>query len=188
MNLLFRLMRVFLVSRFVRKRTFLETAILSFRVWPTDLDINAHMTNSRYYSFMDLGRIDHVLRTQVGDYVLKHRLNFIVGGGMTRHRHAMNPFQKFTLHSQILGWDARWFYMEHRMKSEDGKELCVSFFRSAFLRKGRIVPPAELLELSGLDLSSPALPDWIAEWNDVDRKAAEYVPPSPATPAVREAA
>jgi acyl-CoA thioesterase FadM len=39
----------------------LESSMLRFWVFPTDLDINLHMTNARYLSFMDLGRIDLLL-------------------------------------------------------------------------------------------------------------------------------
>ena len=34
------------------------------RVWPNDLDTNAHMNNGRYLTLMDLGRFD--LMTQCG--------------------------------------------------------------------------------------------------------------------------
>lgn len=34
----------------------LDASVVGFRVWPTDLDINLHMTNARYLSVMDAGR------------------------------------------------------------------------------------------------------------------------------------
>ena len=36
---------------------------LTFRVWPTDLDVFRHVNNGRYLSFMDLGRTDLIVRS-----------------------------------------------------------------------------------------------------------------------------
>jgi len=36
---------------------------MTFRVVPTDLDVLGHMNNGVYFSLMDLGRIDLMIRT-----------------------------------------------------------------------------------------------------------------------------
>ncbi len=50
MNLILRLLRVILSALFKPRVGLLDGAELSFRVLPTDLDINRHMTNARSLS------------------------------------------------------------------------------------------------------------------------------------------
>ncbi|HBU98209.1 MAG TPA: thioesterase, partial [Thalassospira lucentensis] len=56
MNLIFRLIRVLILSLVRSRLDPLDPSVLHFRAWPFDLDINVHMTNSRYFALMDLGR------------------------------------------------------------------------------------------------------------------------------------
>ena len=39
-----------------------EISKLTFRVWPTDLDLSLHMNNGRYLTIMDIGRLDFMVR------------------------------------------------------------------------------------------------------------------------------
>ena len=66
MNLIFRLILIIIkcLSRPVESNPQLPFK-LNFRVMPTDCDLNMHMTNARYFSFMDLGRVDVMLKTAI---------------------------------------------------------------------------------------------------------------------------
>ncbi|WP_375731226.1 thioesterase family protein, partial [Azospirillum sp. B506] len=70
MNLIFRLLAVAVAAIYSawrgRRTGLLEPSTLRFRVWPTDLDLNLHMTNARYFSVMDLGRTDLAIRVGLG--------------------------------------------------------------------------------------------------------------------------
>ena len=57
MNLYLRLL--FLLFRLIGlpRKGPLEESRVAFRVLPTDCDINLHMNNGRYLSFMNLGRL-----------------------------------------------------------------------------------------------------------------------------------
>ncbi|MDG2319333.1 MAG: hypothetical protein P8L79_03640 [Rhodospirillaceae bacterium] len=63
MNILFRLVWMFLTVGRRSRCNVLDVSCVSFRVLPTDLDVNFHLTNARYFSFMDLSRVDHLIRT-----------------------------------------------------------------------------------------------------------------------------
>jgi hypothetical protein len=57
MNLYFRLFYLLLweIPRNKLRQSILATSGYQFRVLPLDVDINAHLTNSRYLALMDLG-------------------------------------------------------------------------------------------------------------------------------------
>jgi hypothetical protein len=64
MNLYLRLICVlWKIWRLPRKGVFDESRV-TFRVLPTDCDVNFHLNNGRYLAFMDLGRLH--LTAQIG--------------------------------------------------------------------------------------------------------------------------
>ena len=56
MNLIFRLLRILVWGLVGPRLDPLGRSIVSFRVWPNDLDINIHMNNGRYLTIMDIVR------------------------------------------------------------------------------------------------------------------------------------
>jgi thioesterase superfamily protein len=60
MNVVFRLARVLLrlLGSSAPPMPPFGEARLRFRILPHDLDLNFHVNNARYLSFMDLGRVD----------------------------------------------------------------------------------------------------------------------------------
>ncbi len=71
MNLYCRLL--FLLARIWRlpRRGLLEPSRAAFRVLPNDCDLNFHMNNGRYLSFMDLGRVHLMAQTGLLPVILK---------------------------------------------------------------------------------------------------------------------
>ncbi len=67
MNLWFRLLFLLLSSPFRPKLSApFAVSRLNFRVLPNDIDSNLHMTNGRYRTIFDLGRLDLVFRMGLG--------------------------------------------------------------------------------------------------------------------------
>jgi acyl-CoA thioesterase FadM len=167
MSILFRMVWV-IISAFFRPPLGLRgVSILKQRVWPTDLDINIHMNNARYLAVMDLGRTDWIIRSGAWRLMHRERMAPIVGGCMVRYRRALQPFQRFTLRTRLLGWDERWLYVEQTMTGRDGI-ACLALQRAGFTQGGKLVPPAELARM--LHYSGPSLPapDWIARWTETE--------------------
>src|SRR5215472_3687206 len=113
MNLWLRLIGL-LLFRDRRRVDVLATTRVSFRAWPTDLDLNGHVNNGRYLMFADLARIDWFLRTGVMQTALRQRARPVVGDAMAKFRRDLRLFQSFEIHSRLLGWDERWGFLEHR--------------------------------------------------------------------------
>lgn len=163
MNLLVRLILV-LVSALLRPRLVpMEASRVAFRVLPTDLDLNMHMTNARYFSVMDLGRLDLVVRSGLGRPMLRNRWQAVLGASTIRFRRSLKPFQRYDVVTRVLCWDDRWFYIEQRAETPQGT-AAVAVMQGAFLGKGGIVPPADMLRAAGMAIDSPPVPDFVAAW------------------------
>lgn len=157
MNLIFRLLRVFLTALFKQRIGLLDSSEVSFRVLPTDLDLNLHMTNARYLSIMDLGRTDLLIRTGMLGMVKRERWLPVVGSIDIRFRHSLQPFQRFTLKSRLLCWDEKWLYMEQRIESDKAVHS-IATLRGLFRGRGRSVPSRVLLNGMGYQGESPPFP------------------------------
>lgn len=131
---------------------------LPLRIWPSDLDIWGHVNNGRYLTLMDNGRLDHSLRTGLLSAMLKRRCRPLLGGAAVQFRRELRAFERCTLSTQIVAWDAKWLLYEHRLERQG--ELCARAMVRAVCKIGRkTLPPAELLEEVGVHVPSPAEPD-----------------------------
>src|SRR3712207_1874095 len=118
MNLWLRLLHLIIAS-FVRPRldAVRDVSRLAFRVWPHDLDTSLHMNNGRYWTLMDLGRTDIMIRSGLWRPILRHGWVPVVNAGQIRFRRELRPFRPFTLESRILTWTDTHVVMEHRLVS-----------------------------------------------------------------------
>jgi acyl-CoA thioesterase FadM len=115
-NLWFRLIWL-LATSWLRPRLKppFDVSTLSFRVWPLDLDTSLHMNNGRYWTLMDLGRTDLMLRSGLWRDVLKHGWTPVVSAATIRFRRELTLFRPFRLQTTILCWAETWMVMEHRI-------------------------------------------------------------------------
>ncbi|WP_298224847.1 thioesterase family protein [Acidocella sp.] len=163
MNLIFRLLSVILGAWRRPKLGVNEVFALSFRVWPLDLDLNLHMTNSRYLALMDLGRVDMLLRSGVWRQMHRQKLGMVLGGAALRFRRPVAPFVRFSLATNVLGWDERWIYVQQVFSVPEGV-ACGAVVRAAFTKEGRLVPPTTVL--NAVPQQDP--PSWTKEWAEVE--------------------
>lgn len=166
MNLFLRLIRILLPAFYRSKLKFLDTGIVTFRVWPFDLDINRHMTNSRYLSVMDLGRMDLLIRTGLAQVTWKKKWGSVLGAATIRWRKGLKLFQKFEIHTRVVGWDEKWFYLDQKVLSE-GHLIAHAIVKAVFVRRGGSIPAIEIVDqiAKGDSIVSPALPEAVKHWN-----------------------
>lgn len=171
MNLLLRLIKTVLLALWVRKPLHpLGTSELILRVWPNDIDPNLHLTNARYLSIIDLGRLDLLIRTGLWRLILRHKWSPVLGSMMIRYRKSLSPFQKFRLKSRVLGWDGKWIYMEHMFETMDGDVAAVAIGRGVFVSGGSSVPVADILAAAGVpDAVSPPIPPAVIAWTEAEQ-------------------
>jgi acyl-CoA thioesterase FadM len=156
MNLLFRMIAV-IVSAWLKRGTtrMKETHTVVFRVLPNDLDTNMHMNNGRYLTLMDLGRVDMMLRAGLMAAILREKWMPVIAGVSMVYRRSLGPFERFTLHTRLIGWDERWVYMEQTFLNAKGELSARGFVKAAFLKGGERVPSASIAAAAGGMVSPP---------------------------------
>ena len=165
MILLFRFLLTILKSRFRSKIGPLDSSVVRFTVLPHDCDLNIHLNAGRFVSFMDIARIELLARMRVLRSVLKKGWRPVVGGLVIRYRRSVQPFERFTIESRVVGWDDKWFYIEHVLNRHDGSMAATAYTRTLLRKSGGTVAPRELIELMGLaGTESPPLPPFVEQW------------------------
>lgn len=165
MTLLFRFLFTVLKGRFRSRIGPLDSSVVRFTVLPHDCDLNIHLNAGRFLSFMDIGRIELLMRMRIFRRVIQRGWRPVVGGAVIRFRRSIEPFERFTVQSRVLGWDEKWFYIEHNVNRHDGSLAATAYARTLLRKKDGTVHPRELIELMGLpSLESPPLPSFVEDW------------------------
>jgi acyl-CoA thioesterase FadM len=139
-----------------------DVSRLSFRVWPHDLDTSLHMNNGRYWTLMDLGRADLMIRSGLWRAVLRHGWTPVVSAGKIRFRRELKAFRPFRLETRIVAWAETWFVIEHRLlaAARDGSDVlsAIALVRAGlYERKAKaFVPVARMFDEIGIaEAASP---------------------------------
>ena len=142
---------------------------LRLRVWPNDIDLNRHMNNARYLSWMDYGRVHLLARTRLLEHVIRSRWTPLVGAVWMTYRRSLALFAEFTLTSRLVCWDERWFYIEQKFMRSEGL-AAVGWVKGVLRGPGGVIAPRAILEQIEPGVASPPIPDAIASWNELTRE------------------
>ncbi len=166
MNLYLRLLIVLIKTLFVRRRGLLESSRLRFRVWPHDCDLNFHLNNGRYLTFMDLGRI-HLLG-QIGLLapLLRARWMPVLGAAEINFIRPLRPLRRFDLSTRLVTWDEKYFYIEQRFEA-DGRLCAIALVKGLFMSGRYRVDSEAVLKMLNLDMAAPEMPEVVRHWNDL---------------------
>ena len=135
---------------------------MPLRIWPTDIDLYGHMNNGRYLTLMDFGRYEHSMRTGLIRQLLRRRWLPVIAASNVEFLRELRVFQKVELTTQVVAWDAKWFFVEHRLERE-GRVHARAAVKAVVKGKGRTVTPAEMLGAMGVtDLTPPRDPAALA--------------------------
>ncbi|PPL19659.1 thioesterase family protein [Microterricola pindariensis] len=170
MHMFFRTMMHMLVfSRRKPRLGHYDVAHTNFRVLPTDLDILNHMNNGVYLSIMDVARFDMLVRNGVWAIFKERGWYPVVVAETISFRKSLEPWQRFTIESRILGFDDKAVYVEQRFVRPDAdgnpEIYAQGFIRGRFLkRSGGVVAIEDLLEAVGAVPEEMELPEWLLRW------------------------
>lgn len=149
MNLYFRMMLILLKSRFRDRVSILDTIVTKFRVWPTDLDVLGHMTNSRYLSIMDVARTDLLLRGGVVGKLKAKGWYPVVVDQTIQFRRSLMPFREFQVKTEVTGYDEKHIILRQTFLVKD-RVAAIALVRTRFLGpQMEKISPQEVLGLSG---------------------------------------
>jgi acyl-CoA thioesterase FadM len=144
----------------------LDTSTTVLRVHPGDLDMYLHVNNGSYLQMMDVAR-SNLLGDLGGLARLKKRGWYpVVASSTMTYKRSLQLFEKVTVSTRVLGWDARVIYIEQVFGV--GEKMCArGWVAGRFLSKdGGRIAPAKVVDLiiDGEAPESPALPDDVAAW------------------------
>jgi len=165
-NLIFRTVLQWFRSRRASKLHVHDVGRTDFRVLPTDLDVLGHMNNGVYFSIMDLGRMDLMIRAGSWAKLKQHGFYPVASNETITFRKSLQPWQRFTLETRIVGYDDKAVFVEQRFVVK-GEIFAKAFMRGRFLKKsGGTVSVQELSDALGVDTTTVTLPAWLARWSD----------------------
>lgn len=164
MNLYFRLMWMLLRLLLLPGRAGLTDIFRrSFRVLPSDCDFNFHLTNGRYFSLLDVARIEHLARMNLLGKLIRHRWLPVLNATEITFIRPLAPLRKFDITTRIVTWDDKYFYLEQRFETA-GTLHAVSLARATFLYRGEVVPPPKVAALGGYEGEAPPCSAIIQGW------------------------
>lgn len=150
-----------------------DTARLSFRVTPTDLDVLRHMNNGKYLTIMDLGRVDLLRRCGLWARFTERGWYPVLAGLSITYRRSLTLGQRFDLETRLLGYHDRWVYVEQVFRVGETVHA-QAVVRARFLsRGGGTVAPEELLAVAGDPPADRVVPDWVIRWTGDSRVVAD---------------
>ncbi len=166
MNLYLRLFLLLLRLPGLPQQPLLAESRVSFRVLPTDCDVNFHMNNGRYLTFMDLGRVHLMRQVRLIAHVVRNRWMPVLTGAEINFIRSLAPLQKFDLVTRIVTWDEKYFYIEQRFESR-GMLCAHGFVKGLFLGQRGKISNAEVIAASGHEIEPPPLPDELRIWAEL---------------------
>jgi acyl-CoA thioesterase FadM len=165
-NLLFRTALQWLRSRRASRLHIHDVGRTPFRVLPTDIDVLGHMNNGVYFSIMDLGRMDLMIRAGAWAKLTAYGFFPVATNETITFRKSLELWQRFELESRIVGYDDKAVFVEQRFVV-DGEIFARAFMRGRFLKKsGGTVSVSELADALDVDTTEVTLPAWLVRWSD----------------------
>lgn len=147
MRMYTRLVWLLLVA-FFRWHSFTGESVLHFRVMPWDCVIKL-MGNDRYHAFMDIGRLDLLLRFGGWQFLLANKLQPFVYTAHIRYRYPLSLFRSFILRTRLIYVDGTSFWMEHIFECK-GVTMATAISKNGLTCDNRIMPTRTIMEVHEL--------------------------------------
>lgn len=135
--------------------------------WPTEIDGFMEMNNGRILTAFDMGRFGFVIRSGFTKILRENGWGMAVAGSTVRYRRRLRMFNRYEMRTQILGRDSKFFYFQQSMWHKD---VCTSsvILRMAMTNETGILNTDRMVEALGNVNWPLGLPDWVAQWSDLE--------------------
>jgi acyl transferase domain-containing protein/NADPH:quinone reductase-like Zn-dependent oxidoreductase/acyl-CoA thioesterase FadM/acyl carrier protein len=134
-----------------------DESVTTWRVSPADLDLFGHMTNHRYLLFMDLARVDFLVRAGALGELLSRRWTVPIGCAYLDFHGELRPLERFEIRTRLVSWDERWFYFRQEFR-RGAAVVGVGHVKAVFRGKDGNARPGEVLRaLLGSEPPAPPL-------------------------------
>lgn len=152
-----------------------ETHVSEHIAMPWDIDIFGEVNNGRILSLYDLGRFALAMRVGLIGVLRQNKWALTVAGSSIQYRRRLLAFQKYSIHSQAVGRDGRFFYLSQSMWRGQ-TALSHALFRTAVVDKNGIVATDLVAEAMARPDWQPELPAYALNW--IEAEATRPWPPS----------
>ena len=144
------------VSEQLSIETLTAPVVRQYRVLPHDMGFRNHLPNYRYLSFIELN-VTRWLMSGCHQKGIKP-LNWVIAMQEMIYLKEIKFLDKMTVNSQLVGWDKKYVYVEHRffVKSQ---LMAVGMTKFVLMNKKGQCAPAML------DMTGEQLTDVISTWN-----------------------
>jgi len=157
MRLTFRLFLLALAAWHRKKNCALtDESVLHLRVLPWDCIVRL-VGNDRYHAYMDLGRIDLMLRIGWGKTVWTNKLSPFVRTADIQYFYPLRMFDRFTLRTSIIYWDDYNFWMEHFFDRK-GRTLAIAISKNVVKGKNGLFATEDAIQVLHQAISRPPCP------------------------------
>ncbi|MFC7403330.1 thioesterase family protein [Citricoccus sp. GCM10030269] len=168
MHLIFRTLLLLIRSRRRPPVSVWDATSLPLKALPTDIDIALHINNGMYFSLMDLGRFDLLVRAGFWDMMRRRKWSPVVQAEQIAFRRSINLWQDYSLETRVLGLDDKCIWIEQRFVV-DGEISVRGYVASRFIGPDGPVSNEEILAAVREELGEemPAdleVPEWLHDW------------------------
>ena len=140
-----------------------DTVRMEFRVGLLDIDLNLQLNTGKYVKIMDRCRLEHAVVTGLLHRAIEARTSTVVANTEIAYIRELRPYQRFQVHTRLLGWDDKYSYYDQRFESQR-KLHTHALHRLAHMYGGKTISPQAFQEMTCLNLSSPPLPEYVRDW------------------------
>ena len=170
MNLFLRILWLFLSQKKQELSHWSQTTHVSIKVGFLDLDINAHLTNSRYLAFMDLGRLQLIRSLSFFSLMWKKKWMPVLSTVNCSYIKEIPRGARIDLRTKIIGFDEKYWFIRQQFYVNEtlhAQALC----RGLFVGPQGKVKPEHILKQhqassKAIDTQALELPKYIPSWQD----------------------
>ncbi|XP_007433368.1 protein THEM6-like isoform X1 [Python bivittatus] len=161
---LLRFLIIVFYNSWVRPRTGDLLEEFRFHSWvlPTDLDFMGHMNNARYPREADFARYAYMSHYHLVQTLWALKGSTVLTASCCRYRRSLHLWERFTIHTRMVGWDEHAFYLEQQFISAQDGFLC-----AVLLARHHVTgpSPSEVIQrLYGRKVESPEVPEDVHYW------------------------
>lgn len=164
MNIWLRIIMTFTKSFFQSRIEPTDMLKTNMIVGPTEADLK-YVSNARYLLFMEVARLEMMLRTGIFRIARKKHWLPLVASQMIHYERPLKRFQKFTLKSRLAAWDDKWFFIDHKIE-RNGKLIAFAMAKCCFRGLEGVVSPAVAFTELNATTKSIALPGYATQWTE----------------------
>jgi acyl-CoA thioesterase FadM len=144
-----------------------DKSVLRLRTGFTDIDMFMELNNARYFNYMELGRWDFAYRVGFIRLMKKHKWGIALGGASVRFRRRIPFLSKFTLTTQLICHDGRWFYFLQETHRKN--KICSSaLMKLGVTSKNGLVPATDVLNNIDREDWGADVPNWVSAWVEAE--------------------